>query len=131
MTKQQFFEAFVAALRAKGETFVITENDLHHKSFAGALRVLKDAREQNDGGAQALPRALMGDEITGRFPELDYALSSLQFPRYLGAHNPTYRRVNIRLDQETAREILDLYPQQQRELISRMADVFAAADGLS
>lgn len=126
MTNQQFFEAFVAALRARGETSVVTEHDLHHKSFADALNVLKTARVTDEPGSRKLPRGFVGDEITGRFPELDFALSSLQFPRYIGAQNPTYRRVQLTLDRDTARQILQLYPKDQRELIERMATVFAS-----
>lgn len=125
MTKQQFFEAFVAALRNQGETSVVTDGDRHHRSFAEAVQILKAARETQRPGAKALPRALIGDEITGRFPELDYALASLQFPKYVGAKNPTYRRVDLSLDRDTAKQILDLYPADQRELISEMAKVFA------
>lgn len=127
MTKLQFFEAFVAAVRAQGDTAVVTDNDLHHASFAEALKLLKTARESGSAELEALPRGLVGDEITGRFPELDSALARLQFDRYVGASNPHYRRVQLTLDPQTAEGILALYTPSQRDVIRDMARVFASS----
>jgi hypothetical protein len=128
VTQQDFFRGFVAALRAEGLDYVDTRDDRHHRLFGAVVRRLERARRDARPGAQAMPRALLPNQITGRFQELDDALVDLQKGRLLGARNPFYHRVELAFTEENADQILDLYNAEEQELFRKLATAYTNED---
>ncbi|MDQ3725264.1 MAG: hypothetical protein M3335_05150 [Actinomycetota bacterium] len=121
MTNDRFFRGFLAALRLQGEKRIVTKNDAHHQTFDAAARWLEEARRSGCPGVDDMPDTLVPQVITGRYQEWDSALVSLQRGRLLAARNPTYPLVEILFDDEEARQLLELYTPEQREVFTQMA----------
>jgi hypothetical protein len=127
ISEGRFYNAFLAALRLKGVTFVDTRGDVHHKQFSMAVELLMKARIEGDPGAQSVPRTISSSMFTGRFKKLDDALLRAQSGGQVSAPNPYYVTAELTMSEARARQALERFSDEERSLLERMADVFVTA----
>ena len=126
VNEARFFAGFVAALRARGVDFVETQDDSHHARFNRVVQALREARANSEPGVRGMPRSLMPTQVTGRYRELDEALLNMQRGIF-SAPNPYYPGVQLKLSEDRAERILSDFDPEQRKLLARLADLFAAS----
>lgn len=127
LTEEQMVEGLLAALVLLGERVVVTKNDEHHRRFERVVEELEGAREEGVEGASTMPDALRANGVTGRFRELDAALSRLQSGGMIGAANPLYPEIELKAGPQTAKALLGrFYTQEQSRLFCRLAEAYLA-----
>lgn len=125
LTEEQLVEGLLAALVLEGERTVTTKNDQHHRRFEHAIKELESARKEGADGASTMPDALRANGVTGRFRELDAALSRLQNGGMIGAANPLYPEIDLNAGPRTAEKLLDrFYTPAQIKLLRRLAQAY-------
>jgi hypothetical protein len=83
-------------------SYIDTRGDVHHELFAQALKLLDSP--QLESLKESLP-FFVSSPYTGRFREWDEALLNLQLG-LLGAQNPFYPGVDVRVSPKVAERIL-------------------------
>lgn len=119
MTRDDVFRGLLAALRLKEIKYIDTRNDAQHVAFRRVVDALKDSVTQHPG----VPITFVPSPFTGRYRELDEALLQLQ-RGLLGAQNPFYPGVNVKLSPERAQRILQEYSTEEQKLFFNLASIF-------
>lgn len=126
LSNEEFFRAFLAALRLRGADFIDTRYDRHHARFAMTVIRLHEARARGAFAAATMPRALVPSPFTGRYREFDDALIKLQ-RGLLGAQNPYYPGIQLIVTPDRANAILARLPDDICQLIGELADAYLSA----
>jgi hypothetical protein len=112
------FLAFLAALYLDGLEQMSAGEDLLHKSFDGALKVLRQ-----DDATSIWFRRFRASPTSGRFEALDRAIIRAEQYGLVQFPNPSYTRVRVALSPTDAHALLDDIG-EERSTIERAAGEF-------